>query len=148
MAYKGKFTPKNEKKYIGDSKQVVYRSLWERNAFRWLDTNPNIVSWSSEEIVVPYVCGTDNKVHRYFVDLWFKNKEGKTYLVEIKPKKELLPPKKGSKQTKRFIQESLTFIKNQSKWKAAQQFALDQGWEFHVWTEETLESLGIKLSKK
>jgi hypothetical protein len=98
--------------------------------------------------VVPYVCGTDNKVHRYFVDLWFKNKEGKTYLVEIKPKKELLPPKKGSKQTKRFIQESLTFIKNQSKWKAAQQFALDQGWEFHVWTEDTLESLGIKLSKK
>lgn len=148
MSYKGKFTPKNKEKYIGDSKQIVYRSLWERNTFRWLDSNTDIVSWSSEEIVIPYVCGTDRKVHRYFVDVWFKNSQGKTYLIEIKPKRELTPPKKGNRQTRKYISESLTYIKNQSKWKAAKEFAIDQGWEFHIWTEETLKSLGIKLAQK
>ena len=148
MSYKGKFAPKNKEKYVGDHKNIVYRSLWERNTFRWLDTNSEIIAWNSEEIVIPYVCGTDNKVHRYFIDVWFKSKEGKTYLIEIKPKKELTPPKKGKRQTRKFISESLTYIKNQSKWKAAQEFALDQGWEFHVWTEETLKSLGIKLGQK
>ena len=147
MAYKGKFTPKNKDKYLGDPRGIVYRSLWERNTFRWLDGNSDIVAWSSEEIVIPYVCGTDRKVHRYFVDLWFKTKDGRKYLIEIKPKKELIPPKKGKKRSARYIQESLTFIKNQSKWKAAQEFALDQGWEFQVWTEETLTGLGIKLGK-
>ena len=148
MSYKGKFTPKNKEKYVGDSKQIVYRSLWERNTFRWLDTNSEIVAWNSEEIVIPYVCGTDNKVHRYFVDVWFKNKQGKTYLIEIKPKRELTPPKKGKRQTRKYISESLTYIKNQSKWKAAQEFALDNGWEFHIWTEETLKNLGIKIGQK
>jgi len=145
MAYKGKFTPKNPQKYVGDVKGIVYRSLWERNTFRWIDANANIVAWNSEEVVVPYICGTDNKVHRYFMDLWFKTSDGKTYIVEIKPKKQTQPPKEPKRKTRRYIKESLTYIKNQSKWEAASEFAANRGWHFQVWTEDTLKSMGIKI---
>jgi hypothetical protein len=69
----------------------------------------------------------------------------KTYLIEIKPKSQTQPPKKRSRQTKKYINEQLTFIKNQDKWEAASQFADYKGWKFQVWTEETLKNLGIKI---
>ena len=30
-----------------------------------------------------------------------------------------------------------------NKWKAANNFAKDRGWQFQVWTEDTLEEMGI-----
>jgi len=147
MAYRGKFTPKHPEKYVGDVKNIVYRSLWERNTFRWIDTQSSIVYWNSEEIVLPYVCETDKKVHRYYLDLWFQTKEGKNYIIEIKPKGQTKPPKTPQRKTRRYVKESLTYVKNQSKWKAASEFALNRGWKFEVWTEDTLKSLGIKILK-
>ena len=147
MAYRGRFTPKHPEKYIGDIKNIVYRSLWERNTFRWIDTNTSIQYWVSEECVIPYVCETDNKVHRYYMDLWFQTVKGDTYIVEIKPKSQTQPPKTPKRKTRRYIKESLTYVKNQSKWNAASEFALDRGWKFEVWTEDTLKSLGIKILK-
>jgi len=147
MTYKGRFKPKNIKKYKGDWKKIVYRSLWERNTFRWLDNNPDILEWSSEEIVIPYRCKTDNRVHRYFVDVYFKAKNGKKYLIEIKPKKQCSPPKQPKRKTKRYLNEVMTYIKNQSKWEAALQFASHKDMEFQVWHEDTLKSLGIKILK-
>jgi hypothetical protein len=145
--YKGKYTPKNKEKYIGDYKNIVYRSFWERQTFKWVDENPNILEWNSEEVVVPYVCSTDNKVHRYFIDLYLKTKDGKRYLIEIKPKSQTAPPKTPKRKTKRYIQESLTYIKNQDKWKAASSFAADNNCVFQIWTEDTLKGLGIKIIK-
>lgn len=147
MAYKGKFTPKHPEKYVGDVKNIVYRSLWERNTFRWIDTNTSIKFWNSEECVVPYICATDNKVHRYHLDLWFQTQDGKNYIIEIKPKKQTQPPKTPQRKTRRYIKESLTYVKNQSKWSAASEFAADRGWTFQIWTEDTLKSLGIKILK-
>ena len=147
MAYKGRFTPKHPEKYVGDVKNIVYRSLWERNTFRWIDANTSIVCWNSEELIVPYICETDKKVHRYYMDLWFQTRDGKNYMIEIKPKKQTQPPKTPKRKTRRYIKESLTFVKNQSKWKAASEFALDRGWTFEVWTEDTLKQLGIKIIK-
>ena len=43
MTYKGKYTVKDKKKYVGDPDKVVYRSLWERQAFRWVESQPNII---------------------------------------------------------------------------------------------------------
>lgn len=148
MAYKGKYTVKKPEKYVGDPKKVVFRSLWERNTFRWLEDQANVVEWASEEIAIPYVCATDKKVHRYFIDVYFKTKEGKKYLIEIKPAKETRPPKPPKKRTKRYLSESLTYIKNQSKWEAANKFAKENGATFQVWTEDTLKSLGIKTLAK
>lgn len=145
MSYKGRYTIKNPDKYAGDAKKVIYRSLWERNAFRWCENNPKVKLWNSEEVVVPYVSSVDKKLHRYYVDLLIQMDNKKTYLIEIKPKKETQPPKPRSRKTKKFINEQLTYIKNNDKWEAADQFAKHKGWKFQVWTEETLKNLGIKV---
>ena len=145
MAYSGRYKVKNLKKYKGNPTLVKYRSLWERQVFRWLDDNDNIAFWNSEEIVVPYRCKTDNKIHRYFVDLYVQMKDGKEYLIEIKPKIQTMPPKDKGRKTKKYIKEVMTYAKNQSKWEAADAYAKDRGVTFQIWTEETIKGLGIKL---
>lgn len=145
MTYKGKFKPKNKEKYVGDVNNIIYRSLWERNVFRWMDEQSFVKKWNSEEVVIPYICETDNKFHRYFIDVWFTTAEGKTFIIEIKPKSQTVPPKKKIRKTKRYISESLTYIKNTSKWKAAQEYAANRGWIFQIWTEDTLKQIGIKV---
>ena len=147
MSYKGKYKIKKPEKYLGDYKNVVYRSLWERQAFKWCESNSKVKAWNSEEVVIPYKCKTDNKIHRYFIDLFVEMDNGDCILIEIKPKKETNPPKKPSRKTKRYINEVVTFVKNQSKWEAANQFAEHKGWKFQIWTEDTLSNLGIKLLK-
>lgn len=142
MAYSGIYKVKNKNKYKGDPNKVVYRSLWEKHCFKWCDTNPNVRSWSSEEIVIPYYYDIDKKYHRYFVDLLIVT-ENKTYLVEIKPKKETVPPEYKGRKTKRYLEESFTYVKNRNKWEAAKEYALDRGWTFEIWTEDTLNQMGI-----
>ena len=141
MAYSGRYKP-NIKKYKGNPDKVVYRSMWEKYAFMWCDKNEDIKSWSSEETVVPYYYDVDKRYHRYFVDLKITFKNGKTVLVEIKPEKETAPPT-GSRKTKRYISEAMAYVKNMNKWEAAHSYAGDRGWEFQVWTENTLQKMGI-----
>jgi hypothetical protein len=148
MAYKGKYRVINKNKYIGDSSNVIYRSLWERQALKWLDNNENILAFSSEETVIPYICSTDNKLHRYYMDLTFKTQTGETYMVEIKPNKQTKPPSINKRKSKNYLSETLTYVKNHSKWKAAKQFAEKKGWIFEIWDENKLKSLGIKILNK
>ena len=132
---------------MGDHTKVVYRSLWERNTFRWLDANPEIKGWNSEDVVIKYICGTDGKYHRYFIDIYFETIHHKKYLIEIKPRKETMPPKAPKKKTKRYISEQMTYVKNISKWKAATEFAKDNGVQFFIWHEDILRSMGISILK-
>ena len=142
MAYSGKFTPKNPQKYIGDYNNIVYRSSWECKVMDWLDRNDSIISWASEELIIPYISPADNKFHRYFPDFLVKAKtrdgKFKTILIEVKPKKQTLPPEPKKRVTKQYINEVVTYGVNQAKWKAATEFCLDRGWEFRVMTEEHL----------
>lgn len=143
MAYSGIYTLKNRAKYRGDPDNVVFRSLWERSCFEWCDSSSSVIQWASEEVVIPYYYEVDKRYHRYFVDLWIKFENGKVLLVEIKPKKETLPPVKKGKQSAKYLSEALTYVKNQNKWAAADQYCKDRGWEFVTWTEETLYEMGI-----
>jgi len=144
MTYRGKFRPKQPDKYLGDVNKIVYRSLWERNAMRWCDENPNIERWNSEEVIVPYVCNTDGRRHRYFIDLFIRLKNGQTYLVEIKPKSQTKPPKQPARKTRVYLESIKTYVKNKSKWEAAAEFAERNNSKFVIWTEDTLNSMGIK----
>lgn len=145
--YKGKFTPKNKSKYAGDPTSITYRSLWERQVFKWCDTSPRVKAWNSEEVVVPYFYQVDKKMHKYYVDLLVKFDDGSVVLIEIKPKKETNPPKVPRRKTKRYLQEVTTYIKNTDKWTAAKAFAKKKGWSFEIWHEDTLKSMGIKIIK-
>ena len=142
MAYSGKYKVKNIKKYKGDPDKVTYRSHWEKLCFMWCENNSKVKSWSSEETVVPYKWDIDKRMHRYFVDLKITFSDGKTILVEIKPEKETELPRNPNK-SKRYIGEAMTYVKNMNKWEAANEYAKDRGWEFQIWTENTLKSMGI-----
>ena len=145
MAYSGRYRVKNLSKYEGNASKVQYRSLWERQVMRWLDDNPAVIGWNSEEVVIGYRCKTDNRIHRYFVDMFIRMKDGKCYLIEIKPKRQTVPPKQPSRKSKKYLKEVLTYGKNTSKWEAAQSYAKDKGMVFQIWTEDTIKGLGIKL---
>ena len=140
--YKGKYRVVNTHKYRGDLNNVIYRSQWEKACFLWCDRNSNIREWSSEEVIIPYYYDVDKKYHRYFMDLKFTTTEGKTFLIEIKPEKQTKVPKNPNR-SKRYISEALAYVKNQNKWQAANEYALDRGWHFQIWTENELRSLGI-----
>jgi len=84
-------------------------------------------------------------MHRYYTDLKIKMDNGKTYIIEIKPKAQVKEPKVRSRKTKKYINEVMTYVKNQSKWEAAREYCNDRGWEFAIWTEDTIKSFGIKL---
>ena len=135
----GTYRPRNPDKFIGST--ATYRSGLELKFFRFCDYNPNIVKWSSESVVVPYISPIDGKVHRYFVDNYVVIKEGnilKKYLVEIKPYKQTMPPPKPKRQTKGYIYEAYEYAKNQSKWEAAREYCKDRGWTFKILTENEL----------
>lgn len=142
MFHKRRFVPQNPQKYSGDISNIIMRSSWETRFASWCDKNPSIVRWSSEETVIPYVCPTDNKLHRYFIDFKIKvqQKDGsvRTYLIEIKPAKQTIPPVFPGRRTQKYLAESYGFIKNQAKWKAATEYAKDRGWEFKILTEKEL----------
>jgi hypothetical protein len=145
MAYKGRFSPKNPKKYRGDPTNIIFRSLWELRVMKYLDENTNILEWASEEIAIPYISPVDNRYHRYFPDFIVRAKTSdggtKTMMLEVKPKKETTEPKVQTKKTKRYLTEVMTWGVNQAKWSAAREYCLDRGWEFKLITED---QLGIK----
>jgi len=141
MSYKGKYKPSYPQKYKGDPTNVIYRSLWERKFMVYCDKNENILEWSSEEIALPYKSPLDNRIHRYFPDFYIKVKEGnkiQKYLVEIKPKKQVSEPKVPKRKTKGYIYEVKEYVKNQAKWKSAQEFCEDRQWKFKIMTEDDL----------
>lgn len=142
MAYSGYYKPVNPKKYKGNASNVIYRSLWERKFMVFCDHNDSILEWGSEEIVIPYRSPLDNRMHRYYVDFYIKvknrNNEIKKYLIEIKPKKQTMPPVQQKKQTRIWKDKVLTFCKNQAKWEAARDWCEDRQMEFLILTEDHL----------
>lgn len=148
MVYQGKFKVKDPSKYKGDFTNVFYRSSWELSIMMWCDSNSFVKQWSSEELVIPYLCPTDNSFHRYFVDFVITFQDNRTYWIELKPDKYTKPPTKPKRANKKFVTETLQYVKNQAKWKTANDYANKHGASFQVWTENTLKSLGIKILGK
>ena len=100
--HQGRFHPQNPQKYMGDARNIVYRSSWELHFLKWCDRNDAVLKYASEEFSIPYVSPVDNKVHRYYPDFIIKvrQKDGgiKTIMIEIKPEYQKQEPK---------VQESL-----------------------------------------
>lgn len=148
MAYSGRYMPKNHEKYRGDIRKITYRSLWEKFFMGWLDANPQVVKWNSEEVVIPYFSNADGKKRRYFMDFWFRDENGQEFFVEVKPKKETQPPTKPSKLTtsakKRYIDDVYTWTVNNDKWQAAMKTAEKNNIKFRLLTEDGLKRLGWK----
>jgi hypothetical protein len=59
-------------------------------------------------------------------------------IIEVKPKKQTLPPKEQKRKTKKFLNEIATYAVNQAKWKAAEEFCADRRMSFRILTEDHL----------
>jgi len=142
---KSLFKPTKPKKYKGDVKNIICRSSWERRFCNWCDTNESILEWGSEEFWIPYLSPIDNRTHRYFPDFIIKVKEStgdiKTYVIEVKPKRQTRPPIKKKRVSKSYLYEIKTYSVNQAKWNAASEWCKDRKIEFKIITEN---ELGIK----
>ena len=137
-SYRGLFRPNNPKKYVGNTKQIVYRSLLERRFMRYCDLNEDILYWASEELPVRYYNPLDKKYHRYFPDFVVKTVNNEKFMIEIKPSRQVTKPKPPKKKTKSYMRESFEYIKNQAKWQAAKSYCDDNGMQFKVTTEKDL----------
>jgi hypothetical protein len=136
----GIFTPINKHKFIGQF--AIFRSSFERRFMLWADSNPNVLEWNSERIIIPYKSPVDDRWHRYYVDNFVVLKEGNNivkYLVEIKPYKQTIPPVASKRKKKStMIYESTQWAINQAKWEAADKFAKSKGYKFIKITEKEL----------
>ena len=137
-SYRGLFRPTNPKKYVGNTKQIVYRSLLERRFMRYCDLNEDILYWASEELPVRYYNPLDKKYHRYFPDFVVKTVNNDKYMIEIKPYRQVKKPKSPKRKTKSYMRESFEYIKNQAKWEAAEMWCQDHGMKFKIITEREL----------
>jgi hypothetical protein len=146
-SYKGKFKPLNPHKYKGNPTNIIYRSSWELKYMSELDKDKAVLEWGSEEIVIWYLNPLDHKKHRYFPDFYVKklvNGETKEYVIEVKPAKQTIQPKKPAKQANgrypmKFLKETATFIINTYKWEAAKAYCANKGYEFVILTEKELK---------
>ena len=142
--YKGKFTTlENVSKYVGNPENIIYRSLWERNAFKWCDENPSVEEWASEEIVIPYDNPVTGKRSKYYPDIFLKMSDGRIRIIEIKPKSQTVKPEQPSRKSTKYVEAVATYMINQEKWKAASELAKKNGMSFEIWTEDTLKEMGI-----
>ena len=137
-SYKGLYKPHNPKKYVGNTKQIVYRSLLERRFMRYCDLNEDILYWASEELPVRYYSPLDKKYHRYFPDFVVKTANNDKFMIEIKPSRQAVKPKPPKKKTKSYMRESFEYIKNQAKWSAAKKYCDGNDMQFKIITEKDL----------
>ena len=137
-SYKGLYKPTHPKKYVGDPKKIVYRSLLERRFMRYCDLNQDILYWASEELPIRYFNPIDKKFHRYFPDFVVKTSKQKKYMIEVKPSRQIGKPKPPKKKTKSYMRESFEYIKNQAKCQAAKSYCDDNDLEFKIISEKDL----------
>lgn len=144
----GIFIPKNKEKYRAND-YPRYMSSWELKLFRWCDENSDVLEWSSENIIIPYLNPITGRTHNYIVDAVIKLKTPngiKKFLVEVKPYKQTIPPDPNKPaKSKSQIYERLNFIKNKAKWDAAKSWCNKKDFEFVILTEH---HLNIKKSYK
>ena len=143
MSYKGRFKPLNPSKYAGNSSNIIYSSSYELKFMAYLDKHPDVISWASEEMRLPYISPIDNRRHEYYPDFLVRkrnrDRSEETMMIEIKPHSQANPPVQTKGKTKkRFLQEVMTWGVNEAKWKAASALCEHNGWRFCVMTEYEL----------
>ena len=135
----GAYTVKNKEKYVGKG-TPRYRSGWELTFMMFLDNNDNILQWASESIKIPYQDPHNGKLRTYIPDFFMvlidSTGARRGEIIEIKPYKEtVLTPKSTDR-------DKYALAVNHAKWKAASDFATQQGLTFRILTERSMFANG------
>ena len=142
----GEFTPKKPDKYVG-TYPITYRSGWELMFMNFCDNHPNIISWASESIKIPYKNPLRPNVPSIYVPdffIMYIDKNGKQHgeLIEIKPSKQTFQEMAKTKY------DILSLAINMAKWDAARAYAKKNGMVFRVMTEDSLFATPRNLAKR
>lgn len=131
----GFYTPLNPGKYVG-SGSPKYRSGWELTFMRFCDNNPNIISWGSECVRIPYKNPFTGRDTFYVPDflITYQHKDGakRAELIEIKPRSQV------TLEVARSVQEKASVVLNMAKWAAAKAWCARMGATFRILTEEDI----------
>lgn len=117
----------NPLKYVG-KRPIIYRSSWEKLFMSWCENNEHVKQWGSEITAIPYLDG-NNKRHTYFVDFTVLFDNGMTYLVEVKPSKDI---------PRTLFETKINPVKakNYAKWEAVKRYCATQpNTKFFIATE-------------
>lgn len=138
---KGKYRPRNPKKYKGNPMMIEYRSSWELSVMKWMDRNPKVIWWQSEEKAIWYYDPVTKKKRRYFPDFIFHYERADgievTEVIEVKPQSQVDgPPKNPKRRTKSWFYQVQTYVTNRAKWEAATGWCEDRGYSFRFLTEK------------
>ena len=106
--------------------ECKFRSSWEEKYMRYLDSDPNVASWSYEKLIIEYVSNKrTGKVRKYYPDFFVEMKDGARVVIEIKQKRKL------------------DQIIVRKKTKAAEEWCVSHGAIYRLLTEIELKQLGI-----
>lgn len=131
----GTYKPARPEKYVGVY-PIIFRSSWEHKVMVMFDANPNITSWASESIKIPYKNPFTGKYTVYVPDfvVTYVDAKGnqKAEIIEVKPAKETFLEQAKSQRAKAAV------ALNTFKWQAAQAFAQNHGMTFRVMNENNI----------
>ena len=106
--------------------ECKFRSGWEYKIMIHLDSSPDVEFWSYEKTVIEYVSNVrTKKVRKYYPDFLVRYRDGRTELIEVKPKRKL---------------EQATIKK---KMAAALLWCAEHGMTYRIVTEIQLKELGL-----
>ena len=135
----GKYTVKNQEKYLGN-RQPTYRSSWEFAFMKFCDEHPSVAKWASEAIKIPYRNPFTGKQTIYVPDFFvvYVDKNGKQHVevVEVKPYNQTVKEKARSKHNQAH------WALNQVKWAAATAYCKQNGMKFRVVSENDIFHTG------
>ena len=130
--HQGQYKPINPQKYVG-TYPIYFRSSWELKVMMKFDTHPNVSSWASESLKIPYQNPFTGKYTVYIPDFLVTymdaNGNTKAEIIEVKPAKETF-----FEQAK-TAKNQASAILNACKWQAARIFASQHGMEFRIINE-------------
>ena len=106
--------------------ECKFRSSWELKLMLHLDENPEVAFWSYEKTVIEYMSNVrTKKLRKYYPDFLVRYKDGRTELIEVKPKRKL---------DQAIVKKKIA---------AAQAWCLDKGITYTIITEVELKNMNI-----
>lgn len=142
----GYFDVSRSTKYMNSSEPCIYRSSLEFKFMKWCEITNRVLNWNSEPFSLKYICLETGKERNYWIDFTIITQTPETWLIEVKPHKEVLEAERFGKlyhklsdvERKRFVMANKVAAKNWSKWSHARKICQDRDWKFVLVTEKFL----------
>ena len=106
--------------------ECKFRSSWEQKYMIYLDSDPEVKSWSYEKLIIEYISNTrTKKIRKYYPDFFVEYADGTKKVIELKQKRKL---------------EQAVVKKKAS---AAHSWCLNNGAAYVILTEIELKNMGL-----